>query len=50
MATRLTSGNLLATVCGKRVAGCSVFVVGIGKCPLAASSPQRELTAGLIGA
>ena len=48
MATRLAWGNVLATVCGKRVAGCSIFVLGIGKCPLSPPPPQRELNAGLV--
>jgi len=50
MATQLTSGNALAMDGGSGVADCSVFVVGIGKSPLAAPPPQRELTAGVVGA
>jgi len=50
MATRLAWGNALAMDGGKRVAGCSVFVVGIGKSSLSPPPPQRELGASLIGA
>jgi len=50
MAAWQASSNVLATDRGSGVAGCSVFVVGIGKCPPSAPPPQRELVPGLVGA
>ena len=50
MAAWQALGNVLAMDGGNDVAGCSVFVLGIGKSSLSPPPTQHELIAGVVGA